>query len=118
MRRAQSAGRIAALLADLWQTLQSTEPYRSPTTLFVTTDHGRGRTPADWAEHDAGIPGCQDIWIAVMGPDTPAIGEVRNTPGVTQGTVAATMLQHLDLDWREFNPDAATPVPGSIASRR
>ncbi len=105
------------LLADLWQTLQSTEPYRGRTTLIVTTDHGRGRTPADWAEHDAGIPGCQDIWIAVMGPDTPAIGEVRNTPGVTQGTVAATMLQHLGLDWREFNPDAAAPVPGSLPAR-
>ncbi len=107
-----------SLLADLWQTLQSMEPYRGRTTLIVTTDHGRGRTPADWAEHDAGLQGSQDIWIAIIGPDTPALGEVRNSAGVTQGTVAATMLQHLGLDWRAFNPEAAAPVPGSMTSRR
>jgi hypothetical protein len=101
------------LLADLWQTVQSTEPYRGRTTLIVTTDHGRGRTPADWAEHDTGIQGSQDIWIAIIGPDTPAMGEVRDFADVTQGTVAATMLQHLGLDWRKFNPDAAPPVPAS-----
>jgi hypothetical protein len=102
-----------SMLADLWQTLQSMEPYRDRTTLIVTTDHGRGRTPADWAEHDAGVQGSQDIWIAIIGPDTPATGEVAEAPDVTQGTVAATMLQHLGLDWRKFNSDAAAPVPGS-----
>ncbi len=45
------------LIAELWQTLQSMDEYRGRTTLIITTDHGRGRTPADWAEHDAGIPG-------------------------------------------------------------
>ena len=64
-------------LADLWQMIQSTEPYRGRTTLIITTDHGRGRTPADWAEHDYGIQGCQDVFIAVVGPDTPATGEAR-----------------------------------------
>ncbi len=61
-----------SFLAELWQTLQSMDHYRGRTTLIVTTDHGRGRTPADWAEHDAGIEGSQDIWIAIIGPDTPA----------------------------------------------
>ena len=28
----------------------------------------------EWAEHDAGIEGSQDIWIAIIGPDTPALG--------------------------------------------
>ncbi len=106
-----------SLLADLWQTLQSTEPFRGRTTLIVTTDHGRGRTPADWAEHDAGIQGSQDIWIAIIGPDTPAIGEVADVVDVTQGTVAATLLQYLGLDWRKFNADAAPPVPGSFNPR-
>jgi hypothetical protein len=106
------------LLADLWQTLQSMEPYRGRTTLIVTTDHGRGRTPADWAEHDAGIQGSQDIWIAIIGPDTPALGEVRDFADVTQGTVAATMLKHLGLDWRKFNAEAGPPVTGSQKPQR
>jgi hypothetical protein len=104
-------------LAELWRFLQSTEPYRGRTTLILTTDHGRGRTPADWAEHDSGIQGCQDIWIAIIGPDTPALGETRSFPDVTQSDIAATMLQYLGLDWRKFNPNAGPPIPGSLKSR-
>ena len=101
-------------LSQLWATLQSMDRYRGNTTLIITTDHGRGRTPADWAEHDAGIEGSQDIWIAIIGPDTPAQGEVRGQAGVTQGDVAATMLQYLGLDHRDFNPDGGPPIPGSL----
>jgi hypothetical protein len=102
------------MIAELWQTLQSIDGYRDNTTLIITTDHGRGRTPADWAEHDAGIQGCQDIWIAIIGPDTPAIGEAKNFADVTQSDIAATMLQYLGLDPGNFNPDAGPPVPGSL----
>jgi hypothetical protein len=101
-------------LAELWTTVQASEHYRGNTLLIVTTDHGRGRTPKDWAEHDAGIPGCGDIWIAIVGPDTPAIGEVRNHADVTQSDIAATMLEYLGLDYRDFNAKAGPPVPGSL----
>ncbi|MGH8241915.1 MAG: alkaline phosphatase family protein [Steroidobacteraceae bacterium] len=104
-------------LAELWQTLQSMDEYRGKTTLIVTVDHGRGRTPADWAEHGAGIQGSQDIWVAIIGPDTPAIGEAKDFPEVTQSDIAATMLQYLGLDWRRFNSDAGPPIPGSLESR-
>lgn len=105
---------VDVLVEDLWRTVQSLERYRGRTTLIITTDHGRGRTPADWAEHDAGIEGSQDIWIAIVGPDTPALGEARDFPEVTQSDVAATILQYLGLDPRAFNPDAGPPVPGSL----
>ena len=106
-----------SLIAELWQTLQSIDDYRGRTTLIITTDHGRGRTPADWVEHDAGIQGCQDIWIAILGPETPALGEVSNFPDVTQSDVAATMLQYLGLDWRAFNAEAGPPVPRSLKAQ-
>jgi hypothetical protein len=102
------------LLAELWQTLQSLDGYRGRTTLIVTTDHGRGRTPADWTEHDAGIEGSQDIWIAILGPDTPALGEASDFPDATQSDIAATLLQYLGLDARDFNPDAGPPLPRSL----
>ncbi|HEU5468952.1 MAG TPA: hypothetical protein VFU77_06565 [Steroidobacteraceae bacterium] len=102
------------MLAELWRTLQSMDKYRGHTTLIVTTDHGRGRTPADWAEHGREIDGCQDIFIAILGPKTPALGEARDFPDVTQSDVAATMLQYLGLDWRTFNAAASPPVPGSL----
>ncbi len=68
-------------LGELWRTVQSMDRYRNRTTLIITTDHGRGRTPVDWIDHDTGIQGSQDIWLAIIGPDTPAIGEVRDLPG-------------------------------------
>jgi len=104
-------------LGQLWNTLQSMEPYRGRTTLVVTADHGRGRTPEDWAEHDTGIEGSQDIWIAIIGPDTPALGELRDYPDVTQSDIAATMLQYLGLDYRDFNAHAGPPIPGSLKSK-
>jgi hypothetical protein len=102
------------MIGELWQTLQSLDAFRGRTTLIITTDHGRGRTPADWAEHDAGIQGSQDIWIAILGPRTPALGEARDFPDVTQSDVAATLLQYLGLDVHAFNPNAGPPVPGSL----
>ena len=102
------------MIAELWQTLQSMDEYRGRTTLIITTDHGRGRAPADWAEHDAGIAGSQDIWIAILGPKTPALGEASNFPDVTQSDVAATLLQYLGLDGRAFNDKSGPPVPGSL----
>ncbi len=104
-------------LAELWQTLQSIDAYRGKTTLIVTADHGRGRTPADWAEHDFGIEGSQDIWVAIIGPDTPATGEATNVADVTQSDIAATLLQQLGLDWRDFNPKAGPPIPGSFRAQ-
>ena len=104
-------------LGELWRTLQSLEGYRDRTTLIVTTDHGRGRTPIDWVDHDTGLQGSQDIWLAIIGPDTPALGEVSDFPDVTQSDIAATMLQYLRLDHRDFNPAAGPPVPGSFRAR-
>jgi hypothetical protein len=75
---------------------------------------GRGRTPADWAEHDAGIQGCQDIWVAILGPQTPALGEAGDFPDVTQSDVAATLLQYLGLDAADFNPDSGPAIPRSF----
>jgi hypothetical protein len=102
------------MIAELWRTLQSMDQYRGRTTLIITADHGRGRTPADWAEHDREIEGSQDIWIALIGPDTPALGEARDFQDLTQSNVAATMLQYLGLDYRKFNVDAGPAIPGSL----
>jgi hypothetical protein len=105
------------LLADLWTTLQSIPQYRDRTTLVITTDHGRGLTPKDWIDHDASIPGCGDIWIAVIGPDTPRRGELGPADTVHQADVAATMVTLLGLDWRAFNPSAGPPIADAFAAR-
>lgn len=101
-------------LGELWDTLQSSDFYRDQTTLIITTDHGRGLQGSDWAEHDITIPGSEAIWLAIIGPDTPDVGEVK-TPGMAyQGQVAATLLFYLGLDYRALGADvlpALEPVP-------
>ncbi len=97
-------------IVERWDTVQSLAPYRGRTTLVVTTDHGRGNAPRDWVDHDAGIEGSENIWIAVIGPDTPARGEAGPSPDATQSEIAATILRLLGLDYREFNPHAGPPI--------
>jgi len=106
-----------SLLGELWQTLQSLDAYRDRTTLVITTDHGRGIQGSDWAEHDITIPGSDDIWLAVVGPDTPDRGEVTEPGLIYQGQVAATVLQFLGLDLGALNSAALPPVPGTLASQ-
>lgn len=106
------------LIGELWQTLQSMEAYRDRTTLILTTDHGRGLGPADWAEHDVGIPGSEQAWIAVIGPDTPATGEARGGPVLQLAQVAATVLQFQGIGPAALAAGARAPLPGTLLPGR
>ena len=104
-------------LRRLWQTLQSIDQYRGSTTLILTTDHGRGITPSTWVEHDQGIEGSENIWIAVIGPDTPRRGEVAPCDTLHQSDVAATLLRFFGLDGHLFNPQAGPPIAAAFEER-
>jgi len=105
---------IDSMLADLWSALQSMDGYRDRTTLILTTDHGRGATVEDWAEHDASIPGSEDVWVAVIGPDTPDRGEVSPSLPAHLADVAATALQFFGLDGEDFSEEAGPPIAGTL----
>jgi hypothetical protein len=106
-----SANQADRYLADLWQTLQKMPEYKDKTSLIVTTDHGRGDTRVDWTDHGKKVPLAEFIWIAVLGPDTPALG-VRENIETTQSQVAATIAHFLGEDFAAANPKAAPPLPG------
>jgi hypothetical protein len=110
---AQQADRF---IEQLWNTMQSMPQYRGKTTFIITTDHGRGSGPVDWKEHGTEWPGSEDIWIAVIGPDTPALGERRNVPAVTQAQVAATIAALLGRDYNRVAPKAGPPLADVIAA--
>lgn len=106
------------LIGELWQTVQSLDDYRDRTTLMITTDHGRGLQGGDWAEHDVTIPGSDAVWLAVIGPHTPDLGEVRAQGTLYQGQIAGTLLQFLGLDVRELDPEALPPITGALSADR
>ena len=105
-----AANRFDTHMRILWETVQSLPDYRGTTTLIVTTDHGRGDAPVEWKSHGAKIKGSERIWIGVLGPDTPALGERTNVALVTQSQIAATLATFLGLDYRASAPQAAPPI--------
>ena len=104
----EAAYRTDEFIRDLWEWVQSTDGYRDRTTLLITTDHGRGEVD-EWTSHGSEVDGADEIWMAVIGPDTPTRGEVRLDQQLFQNQVAATAAALLGLDYSgEF--DAGTPV--------
>ena len=109
-----SAQGVDRFVEQLWNTMQAMPQYRGKTTFIITTDHGRGSGPVDWKEHGVEQPGSEDIWIAVLGPDTPALGERRAIARVTQAQIAATVAALMGKDYRKARPAAAAPLPDVI----
>jgi Type I phosphodiesterase / nucleotide pyrophosphatase len=110
----ETAHTFDRFVADLWQQLQSQPAYRGHTTLIITADHGRGSGPENWKDHGVKQPGSNQVWLAVMGPDTPALGERRNAPDVLQSQIAATIAALLGEDFGSFKPAAATPITAVV----
>jgi hypothetical protein len=97
-------------LARLWETVQSLREYRGRTSLVVSTDHGRGSQLADWPSHGAKVAGAEHIWVAAMGPDTPAQSESGEGRTFHQRDISATLLSLAGLDWQEFCSGGGQPI--------
>lgn len=110
-----SARRTDGFIERLWNMLQSMPEYAGKTSLVLTTDHGRGDTRVEWKSHGKDIPGSDQMWIAVLGPDTPAAG-CRSGLDVTQSQVAATVADLLGEDYHAAVPASAAPLPGVCAA--
>lgn len=107
----ESAHGFDHLVQQLWETMQAMPEYRDQTTFILTTDHGRGSGLVEWKEHGVGEKGSENIWIAIMGPDTPARGERQNVGPVTQAQLAATVAAFLGKDYPHDVPAAAKALP-------
>ncbi len=107
----ESAHGFDHLVQQLWETMQAMPEYRDQTTFILTTDHGRGSGLVEWKEHGVDEKGSENIWIAVVGPDTPALGERQNVGPVTQSQIAAAVAALLGQDYAHDVPAAAKSLP-------
>jgi hypothetical protein len=107
----ESAHGFDHFVQQLWEEMQSMPEYRGQTTFILTTDHGRGSGLVEWKEHGVDQKGSENVWIAVIGPDTPARGECENCAAVTQAQIAATVAGFLGQDFPHDVPTAAAPLP-------
>ncbi|HET6896955.1 MAG TPA: dienelactone hydrolase family protein, partial [Vicinamibacteria bacterium] len=109
-----SAQRFDRFVRQLWDAMQGMDQYRGKTTFVITTDHGRGRGLTGWKSHGEKIPESENIWIGVLGPDTPALGEGTQTKSVTQSQVAATVAAALGENFAKATPGVAAPIAGAV----
>jgi hypothetical protein len=108
----RSARAVDDYIAELWRTLQSMPAYRGTTSMIITTDHGRGSTGTKWRDHGEDVDSAENVWIAVIGPDTPALGERSNVARVTQSQIAGTLAALLG---QPYAPGA--PPIGDVVRR-
>jgi len=108
----KSAWQTDQFIQAWWQYLQQEPAYRGKTTLLITTDHGRGTVPIDtWRSHGIEVAGAGQIWIAVLGPDSPPRGEVKEPMQLYQNQVAKTAATLLGVSYT-----ADRPVGNAIAT--
>jgi bisphosphoglycerate-independent phosphoglycerate mutase (AlkP superfamily) len=100
---------------ELWNAMQALPAYRDSTTFIITTDHGRGSGPVEWKDHGVGQKGSENVWIALLGPDTPPLGERTHTAPVVQAQIAATVGALLGRNYRQAVPQAAAPIAEAFA---
>jgi hypothetical protein len=110
-------GYLDRCLEKLWQSVEDSPAYRGKTTLVLTADHGRGATLEDWHGHGKDVAGAEQIWLAIIGPDTPALGEATGAPEALQRDIAPTMIELMGADSREYEGVQGKPISLAFKSR-
>jgi hypothetical protein len=105
-----AAHHVDDFIRRLWETAQSLPQYRDKTTMIITADHGRGTGPSGWRDHGEKIAGAEGDWIAVLGPDTPPLGERKQTEAHTQSQIAATIAALLGENFHEAFPNTGAAI--------
>ena len=112
-----SAHYTDGFVSELWSYLQSDPQYKNKTTLIITVDHGRGSSTESWKHHGQKVPEASQIWIAVLGPDTKPLGELKGEGQFYQSQIAKTFAGFVG---KEFKSDVAVGdmINSMLASRR
>lgn len=106
----KSAHAIDAMIADLWNYIQSIPQYTNKTTLIITCDHGRGDVVKEnWKDHGEEIQESGQIWLAAIGPDIKPIGEIKTPMQLYQKQIASTITSLLGFQFTT-NHIVAEPI--------
>jgi hypothetical protein len=101
----KAAHKTDKMIAKLWHWIQSQGDYKDRTTLIITTDHGRGKgVTHSWQKHGRLAFGSGQVWVAVIGPDTPPLGELRSESQLYQKQIAKTAAAFLGINYTNVKP--------------
>jgi hypothetical protein len=92
-------------ISEIWKWIKQDPRYGNRTTLFITTDHGRGdAVKKEWTSHNSKVRGADQIWFAALGPAVPALGEVASKGQVYQQQFAQTFARLLGMTYQAGHP--------------
>ena len=101
------AKKVDNMIGELWHWVQTTPGYKDNTTFIITTDHGRGSRKNKWTSHGEFIRGSSQTWMALLGPNTEALGEVKEPNQFYQQQLAQTIAH---LAGQEFTTPGIAPA--------
>ena len=91
------------MIKSLWETMQADPFYKDNTTFIICPDHGRG-VGDKWTGHGSSAERSNETWLAVLGPDTPATGEMKIAAQIYQDQIAQTIAKLLGLEFKANHP--------------
>jgi hypothetical protein len=94
---------LDAMIKSLWETMQKDPFYKDKTTFMIYPDHGRG-TGKHWTGHGTSAPGSNETFLALIGPDTPAGGEMKNKVQIYQDQFAQTAARMMGFTFTANHP--------------
>ena len=106
----ESIHQADAYLSKLWRWIESNDEYAGRTTLLITTDHGRGKTPFTWQSHNDKLPGARNTWLAVVNPGLEKRGEWKHHRRVYSGEIAATFARFGGHDFQAEHPSSMSEI--------
>jgi len=86
-------------ISELWQWVQSQPEYKDKTTMLITCDHGRGEGNPGWKSHGRKTPNSDQTWFAIIGPDSPKLGEVKGDSQCYSNQFAQTIVELLGVKY-------------------
>lgn len=98
-----AAHQFDAWVRDIWNYLQSDPQYKNNTSLFITTDHGRGEKN-DWTDHGSDVKSANEIWFAMMGPNISPKKTLINRATIFQKQFAQTIASLIGLKFVANHP--------------
>lgn len=111
----KSAHQTDQWLQDLWEYIQSDPYYKGKTSLVITTDHGRGNSPmVQWKSHGTIYRGSDEIWVAAIGPNIKAKGEVKTDQRLFQNQIAKTVAKLLGYDYIGEKEEVGDVIKGIV----
>lgn len=94
---------LDAMIGSLWTMLQNDPFYKDKTTIMVYPDHGRG-LERQWTNHGSSVPHANETWLAVIGPDTPPLGDVKTAMQIYHDQFAQTAANLLGFTFTANHP--------------